>query len=170
MEWRGVTITNVYVANFFFVAALGLVISAQWELSVGNGFAYTVYSAFGKFMAAQGSLRRKLMQSIGFFYAGYAAILTPSFGVQSAYGSDAAQYNNALGFFVLRTWISPFYQPTVVLTYLKSGQSSSLHSSWLLFQLTLSISLFSSLWTWGFWPLLPATLLPPTATLLQQPD
>lgn len=48
MEWRGVTITNVYVANFFFVAALGLLISAQWELSAGNGFAYTVYSAFGK--------------------------------------------------------------------------------------------------------------------------
>lgn len=47
MEWRGVTVTNVYIANFFFVAALGLVISAQWELSVGNGFAYTVYSAFG---------------------------------------------------------------------------------------------------------------------------
>ncbi|OAA72367.1 GPR1/FUN34/yaaH [Cordyceps fumosorosea ARSEF 2679] len=46
MEFRGVTITNVYVANFFFVAALGLVISAQWELSAGNGFAYTVYSAF----------------------------------------------------------------------------------------------------------------------------
>ncbi len=48
MEWRGVTITNVYVANFFFVAALGLLISAQWELSAGNGFAYTVYSAFGR--------------------------------------------------------------------------------------------------------------------------
>jgi succinate-acetate transporter protein len=50
MEWRGVTTTNVYVANFFFVAALGLVISAQWELSVGNGFSYTVFSAFGKFL------------------------------------------------------------------------------------------------------------------------
>ena len=47
MEWRGVTTTNVYVANFFFIAALGLVISAQWELSVGNGFSYTVFSAFG---------------------------------------------------------------------------------------------------------------------------
>ncbi|KAJ6784809.1 hypothetical protein PWT90_10774 [Aphanocladium album] len=83
MEWRGVTITNVYVANFFFVAALGLLISAQWELSVGNGFAYTVYSAFG------------------LFYAGYAAILTPSFGVRAAYGDDVAQYNNALGFFMI---------------------------------------------------------------------
>ncbi|KAK3215959.1 hypothetical protein GRF29_8g1626743 [Pseudopithomyces chartarum] len=46
MEWRGVTITNVYVANFFFAAAFGLVVTAQWELSVGNGFAYTVFSAF----------------------------------------------------------------------------------------------------------------------------
>jgi hypothetical protein len=48
MEWRGVTTTNVYVANFFFAAAFGLVITAQWELSVGNGFAYSVFSAFGK--------------------------------------------------------------------------------------------------------------------------
>jgi uncharacterized protein len=47
MEWRGVTTENVYVANFFFVAAFGLLITAQWELSIGNGFSYTVFSAFG---------------------------------------------------------------------------------------------------------------------------
>lgn len=47
MEWRGVTTTNVYVANFFFLAAMGLVISAQWELAAGNGLAYSIYSAFG---------------------------------------------------------------------------------------------------------------------------
>jgi uncharacterized protein len=47
MEWRGVTTTNVYVANFFFAAAFSLVVTAQWELSIGNGFAYTVVSAFG---------------------------------------------------------------------------------------------------------------------------
>ena len=40
--------TNVYVATFFFVAAIGLVIIAQWELAIGNGFAYTVFSALGK--------------------------------------------------------------------------------------------------------------------------
>ena len=41
--------TNVRkVANFFFAAAFGLVVTAQWELSVGNGFAYTVFSAFGE--------------------------------------------------------------------------------------------------------------------------
>ncbi|CAN9465795.1 unnamed protein product [Alternaria alternata] len=83
MEWRGVTTANVFVANFFFAAAFGLVVTAQWELSVGNGFAYTVFSAFG------------------LFYAGYGAILTPAFGVQAAYGDNMKEYNNALGFFMI---------------------------------------------------------------------
>ncbi|CAN9457862.1 unnamed protein product [Alternaria alternata] len=52
-------------------------------LSVGNGFAYTVFSAFG------------------LFYAGYGAILTPAFGVQAAYGDNMKEYNNALGFFMI---------------------------------------------------------------------
>lgn len=53
MEWRGVTTTNVYVANFFFLAAMGLVISAQWELAAGNGLAYSIYSAFGELKTQQ---------------------------------------------------------------------------------------------------------------------
>lgn len=48
MGWRGVSIDNVFIGDFFFVAAFGLVITAQWEMSLGNGFAYTVFSAFGK--------------------------------------------------------------------------------------------------------------------------
>ncbi|KAL4748894.1 hypothetical protein BDW72DRAFT_143822 [Aspergillus terricola var. indicus] len=84
MEWRGVTTTNAFVANFFFIAAFGLVVTAQWELSIGNGFAYTVFSAFG------------------LFYAGYGALLTPAFGVAQAYGgTDTAEYNNAVGFFMI---------------------------------------------------------------------
>jgi len=47
MEWRGVTIYNAFIANFFFAAAFGLVVTAQWELSIGNGFSYTVFSSFG---------------------------------------------------------------------------------------------------------------------------
>ncbi|KAJ0382446.1 hypothetical protein COL922a_012554 [Colletotrichum nupharicola] len=78
MEWRGVTTTNVYIANFFFLAAFGLFISAQWELTGGNGFGYSVFSAFG-----------------------YGAILTPSFGVAAAYGDDTKQLNNALGLFMI---------------------------------------------------------------------
>ncbi|EMD63069.1 hypothetical protein COCSADRAFT_93275, partial [Bipolaris sorokiniana ND90Pr] len=60
-----------------------LVVTAQWELSVGNGFAYTVFSAFG------------------LFYAGYGAILTPSFGIVAAYGDNVKELNNALGFFMI---------------------------------------------------------------------
>ncbi|KAH7391965.1 GPR1/FUN34/yaaH family-domain-containing protein [Pyrenochaeta sp. MPI-SDFR-AT-0127] len=83
MEWRGVTTNNVFVANFFFAAAFGLVVTAQWELAIGNGFAYTVFSAFG------------------LFYAGYGAILTPAFGIIEAYGNDTVQLNNALGFYMI---------------------------------------------------------------------
>ncbi|OQE22493.1 hypothetical protein PENSTE_c010G06298 [Penicillium steckii] len=83
MEWRGVTTDNVFVGNFFFIAAFGLVVTAQWELSIGNGFAYTVFSAFG------------------LFYAGYGALLTPAFGVVESYGGQTAEYNNAVGFFMI---------------------------------------------------------------------
>lgn len=66
MEWRGVTITNVYVANFFFAAAFGLVVTAQWELSVGNGFAYTVFSAFGE-CVSMSVYRLKREEEIGWW-------------------------------------------------------------------------------------------------------
>ncbi|KAM3506489.1 hypothetical protein MY11210_007530 [Beauveria gryllotalpidicola] len=90
MEWRGVTYPQrLRRKNFFFVAAVGLLISAQWELSVGNGFAYTVFSAFG------------------LLYAGYGAISTPSFGVRHAYGDDVAQYNNGTG--LLSSLVGSFY-------------------------------------------------------------
>ncbi|KAL8666772.1 MAG: hypothetical protein Q9202_001310 [Teloschistes flavicans] len=65
-----------------------MVISAQWELVLGNTYAYTVLSAFG------------------FFYGGFGAIITPFFGVTASYGSDTAQYNNALGFFVLASYFA----------------------------------------------------------------
>ncbi len=60
-----------------------MVVSAQWELVLGNSYAYTVLSAFG------------------LFYAGFGAIITPMFGVEESYGGDTAGYNNALGFWVL---------------------------------------------------------------------
>jgi uncharacterized protein len=99
MEWRGVTTTNVYVANFFFVAAVGLVVTAQWELSIGNGFAYTVFSAFGMVCCLCSKALTDRVQ--GLFYAGYAAILTPSFGIVAAYGTNSEELNNALGFFMI---------------------------------------------------------------------
>lgn len=63
-----------------------MIISAQWELVLGNTYGYTVLSAFG------------------FFYGGFGAIITPLFGVTAAYGTDTVEYNNALGFFVLSAY------------------------------------------------------------------
>lgn len=101
MEWRGVTTGNVFVGNFFFIAAFGLVVTAQWELSVGNGFAYTVFSAFGEFISV-GLFGYLLTCRLGLFYAGYGAILTPAFGVAQAYGgASTPEYNNAVGFFMI---------------------------------------------------------------------
>lgn len=66
-----------------------MVITAQWEILLGNTYAYTVLSAFG------------------LFYAGFGFIITPSFGVAASYGgSDSVEYNNAVGFFVLSQFTS----------------------------------------------------------------
>ncbi|TVY18034.1 Acetate transporter protein patA [Lachnellula arida] len=62
------------------VAGIGMVVSAQWELVLGNSFGYT---------------------ALRFFYCGFSAILTPLFGVKESYGDDTIGYNNALGFWVL---------------------------------------------------------------------
>ena len=72
-----------------------MVISAQWELVLGNSYAYTVLSAFG------------------FFYGGFGAIITPLFGVTASYGPDTAEYNNALGFFVLCQYSSTVSEYTI---------------------------------------------------------
>jgi succinate-acetate transporter protein len=84
MGWRDLSVTTAFIGNFFGVAGIGMVISAQWEIVLGNTYAYTVLSAFG------------------LFYLGFGIIVTPFFGVAEAYGgADTVGYNNALGFFVL---------------------------------------------------------------------
>ncbi|KXT15550.1 hypothetical protein AC579_6534 [Pseudocercospora musae] len=84
MGFRGVGVTNAFVGNFFAVAGIGMAVSANWELVLGNTYAYTVLFAFGM------------------FYLGFGVIVTPYFGVAESYGgADTPEYNNALGFFVL---------------------------------------------------------------------
>lgn len=55
--WRGLSVTNVFIGDFFFVAGIGMLISAQWEIVRGNSFAYTVLSAFGKYVFCYRSTR-----------------------------------------------------------------------------------------------------------------
>ncbi|PRP85377.1 hypothetical protein PROFUN_07085 [Planoprotostelium fungivorum] len=82
MEWRGVTIQNVFVANFIFYAGITMLITAQWELVLGRSFPYLVFSSFGA------------------FYLGFGAIITPSLGVNASYPADGVMLYNAYGFYL----------------------------------------------------------------------
>lgn len=50
MGFRGVTTQTMFVGDLCFVACIGLLISAQWEMVKGNTFSYTVLTAFGTFL------------------------------------------------------------------------------------------------------------------------
>lgn len=111
MEWRGVDTKNVFIANFFFLAAIGMVITAQWELVRGNGYGYVVLSAFGRFILAGPYFIDPIFRYLGadgrptgLFYGGYGAIITPAFGVEASFGGDTTQYYNASGFFMISTY------------------------------------------------------------------
>ena len=94
MGWRNISSNNVFIGNFLFVAGIGMVVSEQWEIVLGNSYAYTVLSAFG------------------LFYGGFGAIISPAFGVRDTYGNDIASYNNALGFWVLsKSSATTIFQP-----------------------------------------------------------
>jgi succinate-acetate transporter protein len=47
MNFRDVSVQTVNIGNLCFVASVGLLISAQWEMVRGNTFSYTVLSAYG---------------------------------------------------------------------------------------------------------------------------
>jgi succinate-acetate transporter protein len=48
LQYAPVNIILKKRANSFQVAGIGMVISAQWELVLGNSFGYTALSAFGE--------------------------------------------------------------------------------------------------------------------------
>jgi succinate-acetate transporter protein len=83
MEFRSVTIPNVLIGNFFFLAGLGLLIAGQWEILIGNTFGFVVFCSFGGFCLS------------------FGAILGPTFGVAEAYVNNMDQYYNGLGLYLL---------------------------------------------------------------------
>ncbi|KAL5364714.1 GPR1/FUN34/yaaH family-domain-containing protein [Aspergillus floccosus] len=84
MGFRGVSNQTVFIADLCFLAGIGLLISAQWEMVKGHTFAYTVLAGF-----------------LGLYYGGYGVLLTPSPGVIEAYGGETAEYHNAFAFYQL---------------------------------------------------------------------
>lgn len=51
MNFRGVFTQTIFMGDLCFVAGIGLLISAQWEMVRGNTFSYTVLSAYGSLRA-----------------------------------------------------------------------------------------------------------------------
>ncbi|THY74284.1 hypothetical protein D6C88_08209 [Aureobasidium pullulans] len=82
MGFRNVQNQTVFVANLCFLAGVGLLISAQWEMVRGDTFAYTVLTAFA------------------FYYGGYGALLMPWMGVVDSYGGKTIEYYNAFGLYL----------------------------------------------------------------------
>lgn len=108
MGFRGVANQTVFISNLCFLAGLGLLISAQWEMVKGNTFAYTVLAAFGKpnlYIHIATSLNNS---KIGFYYGGYGVLLMPSLGVVESYGGKTAEYYSAFAFYQLSQSPSPF--------------------------------------------------------------
>ncbi|KAJ6109349.1 hypothetical protein N7486_001583 [Penicillium sp. IBT 16267x] len=103
MGFRGVSNQTVFIGNLCFLAGIGLLISAQWEMVRGNTFAYTVLAAFGK------PYRHLHIEQGGFYYGGYGVMLMPSLGVIQAYGGETAEYHNAFACYQLIWCILNFF-------------------------------------------------------------
>ncbi|KAH6689575.1 hypothetical protein F5X68DRAFT_268024 [Plectosphaerella plurivora] len=65
MNFRGVTDQTINVGNLCFVACIGLLVSAQWEMVCRNTFSYTVLSAYGT----------------SDFYGGYGVLMLPTLNI-----------------------------------------------------------------------------------------
>ncbi|KAL7932089.1 GPR1/FUN34/yaaH family domain-containing protein [Trichoderma chlorosporum] len=83
MGFRGVSNQSVFIANLCFLAGIGLLISAQWEMAKGNTFEYIVLSTFG------------------LYYGGYGVLILPSMGILESYQGQTAEYHNAFGIYQL---------------------------------------------------------------------
>ncbi|EQB52201.1 hypothetical protein CGLO_08171 [Colletotrichum gloeosporioides Cg-14] len=101
MGIRNIENQTVFIANLCFLAGIGLLISAQWEMVRGNTFAYTTLIAFGKSTSYR--ISSLLLTTKAFYYGGYGFLLIPSVGIVEDYGGKTAEYFNAFGFYLAGT-------------------------------------------------------------------
>ncbi|KAK1851957.1 gpr1 family protein [Colletotrichum chrysophilum] len=98
MGIRNVENQTVFIANLCFLAGIGLLISAQWEMLRGNMFAYTTLIAFGEFTTCR--VLMLLLRTKAFYYGGFGFLLIPFVGIVDGYGGKTAEYLNAFGFYL----------------------------------------------------------------------
>ncbi len=98
IQARSVTTPNIVVGLGFFYAGAVMFSCAMWEIARNNCFGATVLGSFAG------------------FWLSYAAILTPSFQIQTAYATTQ-EFNNALGFYLM-CWT--FFVFCICLTTVKS--------------------------------------------------
>ncbi|OJJ98933.1 hypothetical protein ASPACDRAFT_53105 [Aspergillus aculeatus ATCC 16872] len=96
MGFRSVSNQTVFIANLCFLAGIGLLISAQWEMMKGNTFAYTVLGAFA------------------FYYGGYGVLLMPPLGIVDSYGGKTSEYYNAFGLYLAVWSILNFFSSNLI--------------------------------------------------------
>lgn len=79
----GITVPNVVVGLAAFYGGAVQFLAGVWEMAIGNTFGATALTSYGA------------------FWLSFAAINVKSFGIAEAYGEDATQLENALGFYLL---------------------------------------------------------------------
>lgn len=76
---------NAVVGMALFCGGLGQFVAGIWEFPRGNAFGATVFTLYGT------------------FWMSYATILIPGSGIVDAYGTNTAEFNNAVGIY-LTVW------------------------------------------------------------------
>lgn len=79
---RGIVIPNVVIALLIFYGGLMQTLVGMWEIAAGNTFGGTVFASYGAFNFS------------------YAALYLPDLGIGAAYGTDSAQFGQAVGIYL----------------------------------------------------------------------
>ncbi|KAF8623177.1 hypothetical protein AX15_006477 [Amanita polypyramis BW_CC] len=86
-----ITVPNVVVGMALASGGLVQLLAGMWEFPRGNAFAGTAFSSYGA------------------FWASYAIILIPGFGIADAYGNNLQEFRNAIGVYLMTWFIISFF-------------------------------------------------------------